>query len=227
MSVAERLEIVRREIVAAAASSGRDPSAIRLVAVSKTKPPELIREAYAAGQRDFGENYVQELSAKADALADLPDLRFHLIGHLQRNKAKLVARLVSVIHTIDSARLATELGKHAGDRAPDRALDALVEVNVGGEEQKSGCRPEDLPGVLAAVEAEPALRLRGLMTVPPFTEDPRASAPYFEELARLRQAHGGPARLPELSMGMSRDFPLAIAAGATLVRIGTAIFGSR
>lgn len=231
--MAARLESVRARIASVARGCGREPSAIRLVAVSKTKPVSVIREAYEAGQRDFGENYVQELSEKADALRDLPDLRFHFIGHLQRNKAKVAARIASVVHTVDSARLAAELGKRvaeldsdpgAGKRAP---LTVLVEVNVGGEAQKSGCEPGDLDTVLAAIERDPSLRLSGLMTVPPFTEDPRAARPFFESLLRLRDAHGGVARLPELSMGMTRDLEPAIETGATIVRVGTAIFGQR
>jgi len=235
----ERLVAVRADVEAAAQRAGRDPSSVLLIAVSKTKPVELIRAAYAAGQRDFGENYVQEMAEKAELVADLPALRFHFIGHLQRNKAKVAARIASAVHTVDSVRLAEELGKRAlefpvpaartfGTGAGDASrLAVLVEVNVGGEAQKSGCRPEDVAGILTAVEREPALRLAGLMTVPPFTEDPAASRPFFDELARLRDGHGGPSRLPELSMGMTRDYAHAIAAGATIVRIGTAIFGER
>lgn len=238
-SLEERLSTVRAEIRAAALGCGRDPDGIRLVAVSKTKPEAMIRAAYAAGQRDFGENYVQELVAKAEALQDLPDLRFHLIGHLQRNKARLAARVASVVHTVDSARLAAELGKRASETpvpsarafatgpSPGPELRVLVEVNVGGEEQKSGCRPGELESVLDAIEKEPALALLGLMAVPPFTEDPGGARPYFDALVELRTRHGGAARLPELSMGMSHDLQVAIEAGATIVRVGTAIFGAR
>lgn len=232
-SVTARLESVRAQITSIARRCGREPSAIRLVAVSKTKPASLIREAYEAGQRDFGENYVQELVEKAEALRGLPDLRFHFIGHLQRNKAKIAARIASAIHTVDSPRLAAELGKRAAelssdaDRAGTPPLTVLVEVNVGGEAQKSGCNPGDLGALLAAIEREPSLRLSGLMTVPPFTDDPEGARPFFEALVRLRDAHGGSARLPELSMGMSRDLAPAIEVGATIVRVGTAIFGER
>jgi pyridoxal phosphate enzyme (YggS family) len=236
--VGTRIAAVRERIDRAARESGRAPDSIRLVAVSKTKPVEDIRAAYAAGQRDFGENYVQELVGKAEALSDLADLRFHFIGHLQRNKAKLAAEHASVVHTVDSAKLAGELGRRAAafpvspaaaflEPSNDSRLVVLVEVNVGGEAQKSGCRPEELGAVLGAVEAEPALRLAGLMTVPPFTDSASGSRPFFDALARLRDAHGGTGRLPELSMGMTHDLKHAIAAGATIVRVGTAIFGER
>ena len=211
---------------------------VRLIAVSKTKSSAAIREAYEAGQRDFGENYVKELELKAEELTDLPELRFHLIGHLQRNKAKVAARLATTIHTVDSVRLAEELGKRAAEprrvpgsvppssKRPD-PLSVLVEVNVGGEAQKSGCAPEDLPAVLKAIEECPSLILSGLMTVPPFTEDSSGARPYFDRLRELRDAHGGAARLADLSMGMSHDVEQAIFAGSTMVRVGRAIFGER
>lgn len=213
--VAERLEAVRARIRA----TGRD---VQLIAVSKTHPPEAIRAAYAVGQRDFGENYVQELIEKAEALSDLTDITWHMIGHLQRNKVRQVVKHVSVIHTIDSMKLVEELGKRV-----ETSLRVLVEVNVGGEEAKSGCRPGELDILLEAVEAQPKLRLVGLMTVPPHTEDPSGARPYFDELVKLRDANGGVERLPELSMGMTYDLEHAIAAGATMVRVGTAIFGAR
>lgn len=228
-----RLDSVRAQIAAVARRCGREPSEIRLVAVSKTKPVALIREAYEAGQRDFGENYIQELAQKAEALQELPELRFHFIGHLQRNKAKIAARIASTVHTLDSPRLAAELGKRMTELISDpqsgktSPLTVLVEVNVGGEVQKSGCNPGDLEAVLAAIEREPSLRLSGLMMVPPFTEDPNGARPFFENLVRLREAHGGVARLPELSIGMTRDLVPAIEVGATIVRVGTAIFGER
>jgi PLP dependent protein len=239
--IGERLGRVRARIQQAAQRAGRETGAIRLVAVSKTKGAEDLRAAYAAGQRDFGENYVQELVQKAEALADLSDLRFHFIGHLQRNKAKIAARFAAVVHTIDSQRLAEELGKRASESPvpagrsfdsheqtiEDGRLVVLAEVNVGGEAAKSGCSPEALSGVLDAIEGQPALRLVGLMTVPPYTEDAAGSRPFFDTLARLRDAHGGAARLPELSMGMTHDLDHAIAAGATIVRVGRAIFGER
>ncbi|MFO0567856.1 MAG: YggS family pyridoxal phosphate-dependent enzyme [Polyangiaceae bacterium] len=225
-TIAERLDAVRTRIREAAQRAGRPESSVRLVAVSKTKPPEAIREAYAAGQREFGENYVQELSEKAEALADLPGISWHMIGHLQRNKAKRVVELASWIHTVDSSRLAQELGKRAIACARS-ALPVLVEVNVGGESQKSGCAPGELGALLETVEGVAGLRLAGLMTVPPHTDDPAGALPFFERLRAARDAFGGAARLPELSMGMTHDLEQAIVAGATWVRIGTAIFGER
>lgn len=224
IDVRASLAAVHERIARAAAKCGRDPGAIQLVAVSKTHPVEAIRAAYDAGQRVFGESYAQELSAKAAALADLTDLEWHFIGHLQTNKAKLVAPVASVIHSVDSVHLARELARRRA--TTDRALAALVEVNVAGEAQKSGVPPQDLEEVLAAVETEPKLALRGLMTMPPFG-DLALAKKTFDTLVSLRNLHGGITRLPALSMGMSSDLEVAIEAGATLVRIGTAIFGER
>lgn len=226
--IAERLAHVRDRIARAAKAVGREPDAVRLIAVSKTKPADAIRAAYAAGQRDFGENYAQELATKAVELADLADLRWHFIGHLQTNKARFVARAAHFVHTVDGPSLARELGKRAakegwGDMR--ERLPVLVEVNVGGEPQKHGSSAADLGDVLTSVDAEPSLVLRGLMTMPP--NDLEAARRVFEALASLRNLHGGKARLPELSMGMSDDLEVAIASGATLVRVGTAIFGTR
>jgi PLP dependent protein len=225
--VAAALLAVRARIGAAALASGRDPTAVALVAVSKTHPAAAIREAYAAGQRDFGENYVQELLQKAEELEDLPELRWHLIGHLQRNKAKLVAPLLSLLHTVDTLDLARELAKRLAAAAPGRRLPVLVEVSIAGEEQKHGVAPTNLAELLEAVEALPELALRGLMCVPPLSEDAAAARPHFDRLRELQAEHGGAQRLPELSMGMTHDLEHAISAGATLVRVGTAIFGAR
>jgi pyridoxal phosphate enzyme (YggS family) len=224
VSVAQGLREVRARIERAARTAGRDPAAVQLVAVSKTMPPEAIREAYAAGQRAFGESYAQELVAKADALSDLPDLEWHFIGHLQSNKARAVAARAGVVHSVDSAFLARELGKRAKGRAT--RLQVMVEVNVGGEPQKSGATPGDIAEVMAAVHAHPSLELRGLMTVPP-AGDPAIARSVFETLSTLRNLHGGAAALPELSMGMSDDLEIAVASGSTVVRVGTAIFGAR
>jgi pyridoxal phosphate enzyme (YggS family) len=230
-----RLSEVSERVARAAERAGR-PGAVRLLAVSKMQPIEALRAAYAAGQRDFAENYVQELVRKAESMGDLEGVRFHLIGHLQRNKAKHAVRVVSAIHTVDSVELVKELDRRmAGVEVPnerrvfgsDDRLAVLVEVSVAGEAQKSGCAPVALASVLEAVEAASRLRLVGLMCVPPLTDDPAASRPHFDTLARLRDEHGGPERLPELSMGMTADFEHAIAAGATVVRVGTAIFGAR
>lgn len=231
--IGEALARVRERIARAAEEAQRDPNSIRLVAVSKTKPADDVRRAYLAGQRDFGENYVQELVEKAAQLVDLPDLRWHLVGHLQRNKVKSALEVVSCVHSVDGTRLARELGKRAAAMQEDPALrerarlSVLVEVNVGGEAQKSGIAPAELGPLLETIEQEPALQLSGLMAVPPHTPDPEGARPFFEELARLRERHGGVARLPELSMGMTHDLEQAVLAGATIVRVGTAIFGSR
>ena len=216
--VAVGLAEVRERIARACREAGRDAREVTLLAVSKTHPVELVRAAYAAGQRDFGENYVQELVAKADACADLPGLRWHAIGHVQKNKAKDVARVAHVVHTVDDARLAEALHKRV---EPGRTLEVLLQVNVAAEPQKSGCDIAALPALVDAVRAlGPSIALRGLMTVPPADGDPR---PHFARLRGLAREHG----LPALSMGMSADLEAAIAEGATIVRVGTAIFGAR
>lgn len=205
--------------------AGRTPDQVRLIAVSKGQPAEAIRAAHAAGQRDFGENYAQELLEKAEALADLDGLVWHAIGRLQRNKAKLVVRAAQVVHSVDRAELAVELDRRTA--ALGRKLPVLLEINVGGEATKGGCAPGDLGPLLDEVARCPHLQPIGLMTIAPFLDDPADVRPFFAELRALRDAHGGPAALPELSMGMSHDFEAAIAEGATLVRVGTAIFGPR
>ena len=234
--IVQGLDRVRARLATALSNAGRAASAARLIAVSKFQPASAIRTAYAAGQRDFGENYVQELQEKAAELSDLSDLRWHMIGHLQRNKARAVAPLASLIHTVHSVDLVHELDKRAttvsleGARAfvaGEPRLSVLVEVNVGGEAQKSGCAPEALSDVLSALAEAQHVHLAGLMCVPPHTEDPSDARPYFDKLVRLRELHGGAARLPELSMGMTADLEHAVAAGATIVRVGTAIFGER
>jgi pyridoxal phosphate enzyme (YggS family) len=190
---------------------------VTLVAVSKTNPASAVREAYEAGQRAFGENYVQELAEKAAAI-DLPDLRWHFIGHLQRNKVKHVVEVGALIETVDSDRLAVEIDKRARVKTA-----ILLQVNVGGEGQKSGCTIGELPALIERVRALPALELRGLMTIPPLEASPEANRPLFAKLRALRGEHG----LRELSMGMSADLEVAIEEGATIVRVGTAIFGAR
>lgn len=230
-SVAERLDQVRQRVRIAAERAGRDPATVRLVAVSKTHPVFAVSEAYAAGQRDFAENYVQELVGKAEALAHLPDLSWHMIGHLQTNKVKRVVQFANSIHSAHSTEIVAELGKRARallqeepSAAPRRIL---VEVNIGREPQKSGVDPAGLESVLLAVEQQAGLQLCGLMCVPPVGDQPDRSRPYFDALAALRDRHGGASRLPELSMGMTFDLEPAILAGATIVRVGTAIFGER
>jgi pyridoxal phosphate enzyme (YggS family) len=226
VSVASNLAEVRARIVRAAEAAGRDPAGVKLVAVSKTKGVELLREAHAAGQRAFGENYAQELAAKAEALADLPDVQWHFIGHLQTNKARVVAAHAHVVHTVDSAALARELGKRVEKLQRAAPMPVLIEVSVAGEAQKAGAAPSDIDEVMRAVSEQPSLALRGLMTVPP-VDDLDAARRVFETLVSLRNLHGGPRVLPELSMGMSHDLEMAIACGATIVRVGTAIFGAR
>lgn len=224
MTIAAGLIQVRDRIRRAAEAASRDPASVKLVAVSKTKPASAIREAYEAGQRDFGENYAQELAEKAAELADLPDLRWHFIGHLQSNKARVVAPIAHLVHTVDSSALAKELAKRA-EKAARASLDVLVEINVGGEAQKHGAAPGALSEIIAAIEAAKPLRLRGLMTMPP--HDLEGARRAFEALASLQSTHGGKSKLPDLSMGMSDDLEVAVACGATIVRVGTAIFGAR
>jgi pyridoxal phosphate enzyme (YggS family) len=216
-SLAERLDLVRGRIERACARSGRDPATVRLLAVTKIFGPEVIREAWAAGLREFGENYVQEMERKAAAVADLEGARFHLIGHLQSNKTKKAAQLFSAIDSIDSVKLATRL---AAEVVP---LDATIEVKLSGEDAKTGADPEVLGEIAAAIRSSRNLTLRGLMTVPPWSEDVELSRPYFARLRELAAAHG----IAELSMGMSHDLEVAIEEGATWVRVGTALFGSR
>jgi len=224
MSIADDLAKVRDRIARAAAAVSRDPNEIRLIAVSKTKPPSAVREAYEAGHRDFGENYAQELVQKAEELPDLGEINWHFIGHLQSNKARQVARVAHMVQSVDSASLAKELGKRFAKE--DRGvLPVLIEVNVGGESQKHGAPPAEVGEIIAAIQAEPALALRGLMTIPP--NDLEGARRAFEALSSLRSIHGGKSKLPELSMGMSNDLEVAIACGATMVRVGTAIFGDR
>ncbi|MGB5813216.1 MAG: YggS family pyridoxal phosphate-dependent enzyme [Polyangiales bacterium] len=219
--LADRLRTVHSRIATACSSAGRAPSSIEVVAVSKTHPVETIRAAYAEGLRVFGENYAQDLQAKARELQDLPDLRWRFIGHLQRNKAKLIERAAASVDTLDSSRLAETLSKRADSR--HRPTEVLIQVNVGQEPQKSGCAPEDLPVLVDTVRALPGLDLQGLMTVAPRTEDPEDARPYFAALRKLAEAHG----LRTLSMGMTHDLEAAVAEGSTMLRIGTAIFGSR
>jgi PLP dependent protein len=213
----ERLGAVRERIARAAARAGRDAGGITLLAVTKVFPAVVIREAYELGLREFGENYVQEFEGKAAQVGGLAGARFHFIGHLQSNKSARAAQLFQVIQTVDSAKLARRLDE-AG-----RALEIMLEVKLSGEEAKSGADPERLAEVIDAVRACPNLRLLGLMTMPPWSDDPEASRPYFRRLKELADRHG----LPQLSMGMSHDLETAIEEGSTCVRVGTALFGKR
>lgn len=200
--------------------SGRNRSDITLVAVSKKFSAEHLREAYQAGVRVFGENYVQEFAEKQPRIGDL-NAQFHLIGHLQSNKARQACELFDVIQTVDSTRLLRRLEAVAAELSC--VLEVLLEIKLSAEENKSGAHPEEIPELLNAAAGCPHLRLSGLMTMPPWSENPEQSRPYFQTLARLARQHG----LPQLSMGMSNDFEAAIEEGATIIRIGTALFGAR
>lgn len=216
-----RLRAIEARIESAAKRSGRRRSDVTLVAVSKKFSAERLREAYAAGVRVFGENYVQEFAQKRPGLGDMHDAAYHLIGHLQSNKARQGVELFDVIETVDSERLLRRLDAAAAERG--RALEVLLEIKLSDEEAKSGTRPDRIPDLLNAAHGCPYLRLTGLMTMPPWSEDAERSRPYFQELTRVGKKYG----LPQLSMGMSNDFEVAIEEGATIVRIGTALFGAR
>jgi hypothetical protein len=219
--IAGAMESVRQRVGRACERAGRDSASVQLIAVSKGHPEEAIRAAYDAGMRVFGENYAQELASKASALGDLPDIRWRFIGHLQRNKIKLIEGARATVDTVDTVRLAQAISARAAERAMD--VEVLIQVNVGGEAQKSGCTPEEVPQLVEAVRALPGLTLRGLMTVAPYLEEVEAIRPFFASLRTLAEANG----LPELSMGMTHDLEQAVAEGATMIRIGTAIFGPR
>jgi pyridoxal phosphate enzyme (YggS family) len=227
MTIAANLQHLRAQIAAAATGVGRDPAAVRLVAVSKTHPAALVAEAARAGQRLFGENYVQELVAKAEELREA--VEWHFIGHLQSNKVRQLAGLVTMIHSVDRLTLAEEIDRQWGRLG--KCCDVLVQVNVSGEATKSGTTAAAAVELVRQVARLDHLRVRGLMTMPPFFDDAERARPYFRELRKLAESISA-AEIPgvtmtELSMGMSGDFAAAIAEGATLVRIGTAIFGER
>lgn len=233
--IAGRLTALRSAITAACERAGRDPQGVRLLAVSKLQPTSSIVEALAAGQQHFGENYAQELRDKDAELRPLPEatgLTWHFIGPLQRNKVHLVLGRAALIHSVDRIELIEALrARHErSEGAP--AQDVLIEVSLAGEAQKAGCDPSALPQLLDAIAGSGgSLRCRGLMCMPPLSDDPEASRPYFRKLRQLREEVGQTPRshveLIELSMGMSHDFTVAIEEGATLVRIGTALFGPR
>lgn len=216
-NLGERLATVRDRIARAAERAHRDPASVLLLAVTKVFPASAIREAYQLGLRDFGENYVQEFDSKAPQVADLAGARFHFIGHLQSNKTRRAAELFHAIQTVDSAKIARRLDEAA------RPLNIMLEVKLSGEDAKSGAAPENLPALIAAVRQCPNLRLIGLMTMPPWSEDPEAPRQIFRRLRELAELHG----LPQLSMGMSHDLETAIEEGSTCVRVGTSLFGKR
>jgi hypothetical protein len=217
-SLEARLAAVRGRMARAAARVRRDPAGILLLAVTKVFPAAVIREAYGLGLREFGENYVQEFEGKAPEVAGLAGARFHLIGHLQSNKARKAAELFQVVQTVDSPKLARRLNEAAAG-----AIEVMIEVKLSPEGAKCGADPAELPGIVAAVRECPRLDLRGLMTMPPWSDDPEASRLYFRRLRELAERHG----LRELSMGMSHDLETAIEEGSTCVRVGTALFGMR
>lgn len=215
--IADRLAGIEQRIEQAARRAGRRREEITLIGVSKIMPAALIREAYEAGLRHFGENYVQEFQSKRPELGDLPGATFHMIGHVQSNKARLASELFDVIHTVDTERLARRLDEAA------KPLRVLIEVKLSLEETKTGTAPEQVPALIEAVRGFERLDLRGLMVMPPWPKNPEDSRPYFRRLRELARAHD----LPELSMGMSGDFEVAIEEGSTMIRVGTAIFGPR
>ncbi|HUI84315.1 MAG TPA: YggS family pyridoxal phosphate-dependent enzyme [Candidatus Binatia bacterium] len=231
MSVAANLAAIHERIARAARRAGRNPEEIALMAVTKTVPPARIVEAWEAGQRLFGENRVQEFGEKCPALGELRGAEFHMIGHLQSNKAAKAAEIFHAVDSLDSAKLAERL--NAAARSADRNLAVLIEINIGGEEAKSGVAPAspELDLILAGAPGWAHLAIQGLMAVPPLTEDPEGARTYFRQLRELRDRLAA-RRLPGLkldllSMGMSHDFEVAVAEGSTCVRIGTAIFGER
>lgn len=231
MSIVDNLARIHDRMNAAARRAGRNPDEITLMVVSKTFPAERVLEAYAAGERVFGENRVQEFAEKSTTVHNLSGAQFHLIGHLQSNKAARAAELFDAIESVDSLRLATKLNDAAGKL--QKKLPILIEINVGGEEQKSGMAPvsRELEELLQAAPQLSHVRLCGLMTVPPLAEDPQKARPYFRMLREVRddlaKRHLPGVGLDVLSMGMSHDFEIAIEEGSTQVRIGTAIFGER
>ena len=217
ISLTDRLTVVRERVERACVRAHRDPASVRILAVTKIFGAEVIREAWAAGLREFGENYVQEMERKQPLVADLEGARFHLIGHLQSNKTKKAAQLFSTIDSLDSVKLATRLD------AEEVPLDVTIEVKLSGEDAKTGAEANALAEIVAAVQVSKNLTLRGLMTVPPWSENAELSRPYFAQLRKMAEQHD----IPELSMGMSNDMEVAIEEGATWVRVGTALFGSR
>jgi PLP dependent protein len=225
--VASNWQRVRQRVADAAVRSGRDPSSVRIVAVSKTKPVEMIEQAIAAGVTDVGENYVQEAAEKIGRIS--APVTWHLIGHLQRNKAGRAVELFNVIHTLDSAALGTALARRGEQRG--QAVRVLIEVNSGGETTKAGVAPDEVENLLAALAAQRWLLIDGLMTVPPPALSPDTVRPHFRALRelrdRLQRSATANAPLRELSMGMTDDFAVAVEEGATMVRIGRAIFGER
>lgn len=227
MSVAENLGKIRERVRQAALRAGREPDAVRLVAVSKTKPAAAIEEAFACGQQIFGENYVQELVGKKGELP--PEISWHFIGNLQSNKVRQIAGMVDLIHSVDRLSLAGEIDRQWG--ALGKVCEVLIQVNISREETKGGTSSDELFQLVRDAAGLPNLRVVGLMTMPPFFDDPEGARPYFRELrelaGKLEAAAIPGVEMRELSMGMSGDFEAAIEEGATLVRVGSALFGER
>jgi pyridoxal phosphate enzyme (YggS family) len=217
VTLQDRIDEVEQRIQAAVRSAGRGRDEIALVAVTKKFSAAVICEAFSCGLRVFGENYVQEFAEKRPALNGLDQAQFHLIGHLQSNKARQAADLFQVVETVDSEKLARRLNEIG------KPLEVMIEVKLSPEGTKAGAAPEELPGLIEAIHACPHLRLTGLMTMPPWNPDPETTRPFFRRLAELARVHG----LPKLSMGMSHDLEAAIEEGATHIRVGTALFGPR
>ena len=226
MSITDNLARLHEQITEACQRSRRSESEVALMAVSKVHPVEVILEAYAAGQRLFGENRVQEFQEKSEHLAGLGDAKFHLIGPLQSNKTSRAAELFDAVDAVDSLKIAQRLNSAAA--ALNKKLPVLVEVKLSHEESKHGLAPEELPELLAAMTGLESIEVSGLMTVPPWSEDAETARPYFRELRRLRdELQKQHPALAQLSMGMSNDFAVAIEEGSTCVRVGTALFGKR
>jgi pyridoxal phosphate enzyme (YggS family) len=227
--IRDRVASVRERIARAAARASRPAAEVTLVAVSKTFPAEAVREAFEAGVRDFGENRIQEAEAKIGATQDLvaSGLRWHLVGHLQSNKARRAVGLFELIQSLDSLELARRLARQGDERG--RPVRVLVQIDLAGEETKYGLPAEELLPTLEAIRGQPGLRVEGLMVLPPLLEDPEAVRPYFRRLRELRDRamEAGLLEPGELSMGMSHDFEVAVEEGATIVRVGTALFGER
>ncbi len=226
MSIVHHLNDILQQISQAAQAAGRSPEQVRLIAVSKTKPLELIREAFEAGQRDFGENKVQELREKHPAL---PEARWHMIGSLQRNKVKYIAPFIHLIHSVDSERLLAEIDKEAAKNG--RVIDCLLQLNISEEDNKSGLDEVSGADLLRRIDQYPHVRIKGLMGMAAFTEEEALIRAQFARLRRASEAFStidhARVQMEELSMGMSGDFEIAIAEGATMVRIGSAVFGTR
>ena len=227
MTISRNLAMVNGRIRAAAEAAGRDPASVRLVAVSKTRPAADIIEAFRAGQTVFGENYIQELVPKLEEVHEA--VQWHVIGHLQSNKVKYIAGRVAMIHSVDRLSLAQEIDRQWGRLG--KVCDVLIQVNISGETTKSGTNEAGAIQLVRECSLLPHIRVKGLMTMPPFFDDPEAARPYFAELRRLAEAVAAQriagVEMEELSMGMSGDFEAAVREGATLVRIGTAVFGKR